>query len=234
MSNLSIKAENLKKTQRPYISPYLKLLVQEQKGAKSMYNILNKNNDTPICKVRWQSKLLLTNLHWKIIFNNPFYITSDSSLQWFQVRIIHRLLGTNSFLHKIKYKDSPLCTFCNKEEETIEHLFWQCTITNSIIKSTLIFKTSPFNQLDLETLLFGYTSQTKKDAAKNTVLILTKMYIFLCKKNDTSITDTGLKKYLNFKVKILKHSELQKLSLCEFRNKWRPFNHIINLHEVLN
>ena len=55
----------------------------------------------------------------------PFFITKDSYIhvQWFQNRIIHRILGINNFLYKIKYIVSSDCTFCTNEHETIEHLF---------------------------------------------------------------------------------------------------------------
>ena len=39
----------------------------------------------------------------------------------FQYRILNRYLTTNSFLHKIGPANSPLCTFCTQESESLEH-----------------------------------------------------------------------------------------------------------------
>jgi hypothetical protein len=35
----------------------------------------------------------------------------------------------NSFLYKTKLKDTHLCSFCKANDETIEHLFFDCPIT---------------------------------------------------------------------------------------------------------
>jgi hypothetical protein len=43
------------------------------------------------------------------------------------------ILGTNKFLYKIKVKDNAFCTFCQEDEETIEHLFWNCEILQAFI-----------------------------------------------------------------------------------------------------
>jgi hypothetical protein len=59
-----------------------------------------------------------------------FFLKSDfllnNSLMLLGPRIIHRILGTNTFLYKIKVKDCNLCTFCKEEPETIKHLQWWC------------------------------------------------------------------------------------------------------------
>ena len=67
---------------------------------------------------------------WSEIFTLPFVAVRDCKIQYFQYRFIHRILGTNSFIFKIKRGDSPLCSFCNAEDETLDHLFWFCPITN--------------------------------------------------------------------------------------------------------
>jgi hypothetical protein len=237
ISKLKSKTKDTNNSQRPYISPYLKILLKEQKGAKYMYKILNKNNEIPTCKITWAKTIPTvqewSSLDWKNIFSIPFSITKDASIQWFQIRIIHRILGTNSLLYKINYKDAPTCNFCNSEEETIEHLFWQCKIIEPIIKATFKYKNSPMISLDMKKMLFGYTCNTQSVTEKNVLLILAKMYIFSCKTNKTTITANGLKRYFTSKLRILKCSELQKVSLCEFEKKWKPLKHIVNLNEVL-
>ena len=41
--------------------------------------------------------------------------------------MLNRNLYTNTMLFNFKKVDSPLCSFCVKELETIEHLFFHCT-----------------------------------------------------------------------------------------------------------
>jgi hypothetical protein len=38
-----------------------------------------------------------------------------------------------TFLYKIKVKDNAFLTFCQEDEETIEHLFWNCEILQAFI-----------------------------------------------------------------------------------------------------
>ena len=47
---------------------------------------------------------------------------NDPKLIWFQFRIFHLILTTNKLAYKIRISDSPLCTFCDSEEETIVHV----------------------------------------------------------------------------------------------------------------
>jgi hypothetical protein len=56
----------------------------------------------------------------------PFDCTIDTKLRWFQYRLCHRILGTNYLLNEINKEQSPKCTFCNTEEETLSHLFFDC------------------------------------------------------------------------------------------------------------
>jgi len=64
-------------------------------------------------------------------------ITNDVKVQWFKYRITHRILGTNSLLNKMKITNDPLCSLCKQSDETLEHLFWECQISKTIIDEML-------------------------------------------------------------------------------------------------
>jgi hypothetical protein len=72
-----------------------------------MYESLNVNSSNPVCQVKWSQKLCLSNEYeyWKNLYNLPFKLTKDTYIhvRWFQVRLIHRILGTNNLLFKMKY-----------------------------------------------------------------------------------------------------------------------------------
>ena len=55
----------------------------------------------------------------------------DTKSREFQYRILNRYLTTNSFLYKIGLANSPLCTFCKQESESLEHLLIICSCTKS-------------------------------------------------------------------------------------------------------
>lgn len=70
-----------------------------------------------------------------------FYeVIHGTKAQYFQFSLVHRTVGTifAFFLHQIILKGSPMCTFCNSNIKTLEHLFfhftellrpfWQCLL----------------------------------------------------------------------------------------------------------
>lgn len=51
-------------------------------------------------------------------------ITNDTSVQWLQYRVLHRILPVNYYLKQIKIIANDYCTFCKEEIETIQHVFF--------------------------------------------------------------------------------------------------------------
>ena len=69
----------------------------------------------------------LYNIHpWPSFFKHLKKSTDDRKLLWLQFRIIHHILTTNRSVSKFKPNQCELCTFCNSNSETIEHVMWQC------------------------------------------------------------------------------------------------------------
>jgi len=93
----------------------------------------------------------------KNICSCPFLTTKDRNLLWLQYRINHNILAIKSFQQKIGLSHNNKCTFCNNVIETLEHIFWNCEKTQSLInhfKNILITKNInlPF---DKKTFIFG-------------------------------------------------------------------------------
>ena len=105
LKKMNIKKSEVQNVQRPFIPPYICALYKQERGTKYIYTCLNKNLDEPSCKSTWKNKMsgidTFSDNDWKLIFNLPFVVTLDANIQWFQCRVIHRILGTNYYLHKI-------------------------------------------------------------------------------------------------------------------------------------
>ena len=56
------------------------------------------------------------------VFNVCFKTIIDSSVNWLQFRILHRILTVKYYLKKINITSSDSCTFCNENSETIQHV----------------------------------------------------------------------------------------------------------------
>ena len=59
----------------------------------------------------------------------------DTTLLWFQYRLLHRIVATNYFLHMTHCVDSNKCDFCKNSPETLQPLFYDCHNVKSIWKT---------------------------------------------------------------------------------------------------
>ena len=63
--------------------------------------------------------------------------TNSVYLLYLHYRIINRIITTNKFLNTIQLSDDSMCTFCERDTETIIHLFWQCPVTQAFIQDVM-------------------------------------------------------------------------------------------------
>ena len=66
-----------------------------------------------------------------------FNVTLDTNLRVFQYKLLNRIIFMNDKLFKFKLVDSPSCTFCKTNEESLEHLLFFCKITEFFWKEVL-------------------------------------------------------------------------------------------------
>ena len=95
-----------------------------QKGAKMYYDIMILSNESkdPKCCITWNDKLNIE-INWKTTFAKVQRIR-EVKIKWFQIRIVHRIIATNVVLSCIGVQNDERCSFCRKERENIQHLFW--------------------------------------------------------------------------------------------------------------
>ena len=67
-------------------------------------------------------KFLLSQTQWKFMYTLTFQICKDGKLQWTHVRINHYIFTTNTFLYKIGMINYTICTFREREDESIYRL----------------------------------------------------------------------------------------------------------------
>ncbi|MCU7801037.1 MAG: reverse transcriptase family protein, partial [gamma proteobacterium symbiont of Lucinoma myriamae] len=85
----------------PVLPLVIRYILKNKKGCRNIYDKLIYKRINPPSTFKWQNELNLSpEFEWKYIFGLPFRITKDTSLKWLQVRINHRILGTNYLLAK--------------------------------------------------------------------------------------------------------------------------------------
>ena len=112
------------------VNPFnLQVLSVDSTGSKKYRVVLTKSitNAHENLECRWNQILDTSSLEWNQIFAICFNTILDNNLIWFQFRIVYRILGTQSKRHKMGQTENGLCRICNSSEETIKHLFVECT-----------------------------------------------------------------------------------------------------------
>ena len=100
--------------------------------------------------------------------------TNDRKITWFQTRINHFILGTNSLVSKITVSVNDRCTFCKSQIETIEHLFWECEKTqNLLVQFEALIETKQIQlNYNKQSFILGYSSRNINILLKNNQFLL--------------------------------------------------------------
>ena len=149
---------------------------------------------------------------------------------WSKYFIILKRSCRNSYLqnfHKIKLKNTNLCTFCKIHDETIEHLFFDCPVTQIFLKSLSKQLKQYYKNLifDKKEYFFGFESG---DLLVNLISIIAKNYIFKCKLNEQRLN------IVEFKHKIMWYRSLEQYiskknnTILAFEKIWTPLQYIFN------
>ena len=111
-----------------------------------------------------------------------FKTTLYTQLRSFQFKINHNILYTNEKLHKIGKSQTSLCENCNKEIETLTHLFVNCEKISHFWKQVLeIIKPYGIKQLDEKYIILGVPADEHKNNIVNHIILEAKYYIYVCK-----------------------------------------------------
>ena len=195
------------------------------------------SNIQPAGVKRWNN--FFNNLNWKNIFLKSFRTTIDCQLKWFQYRILHRILPTRRYLFLCNIIDSPQCSFCDREEETIHHLLWQCQVVTVFwrnLKTELVTACPHMNNFDFseELVIFGVKENVQTDDAFDFILLLAKYFIYKSKFTKTLPPISVFKKYLEARVKIERYL-YTKLDRCDkFHTTWQIYKKWVNYLSLKN
>ena len=91
----------------------------------------------------------------------------------------------------MKLIGDPKCTFCNKTDESIEHLLWECECVKRFLNKTILWLIQHGIHITLneKTFIFGIDPDQKSDIYK-LVLMEMKYYIYYtrCSKSNMNLT----------------------------------------------
>ena len=187
-------------------------LLNTKKVPKNVYNLLIGFHVPDKKYSYWSDNLPVpVATCWKNVHNTNFLCTINTKLRSFYFKIFHRAIALNGFLFKIKRKDSPKCSLCDKKEETIIHLFCDCEKVAPIWHNLLVLISqkcdSDINVTNFEKL-FGVCN----NKFISYLFLLLKYHIYTCKFSNS------IPNMVTFKTFLKKQKETEYL-LAKKRNK---------------
>ena len=219
---------------KPFIPFDYKIVLKSKKGSQDFYKLLTSKLKIPDVIGKWNSSLNTTyNVNiWKVIFKSCFLTLQDNNLKWFQFRLLHRILGVNSLLYKMKISDNHYCRLCNSNEETIVHLFVECQKSNKLwgeIKNWINKTVNVELNFTPTLILLGHINSDSNQIPINAILMTVKYYIFNCAHLNKELDIFMCQK----RVKNM-YMEQQSLSLSlnqlpKFRKKWTKWEPMVTI-----
>lgn len=198
-------------------------LTSKAKGCKDIYNVLNKTDERPACCNKWEQKLH-AEINWHTCFYNMKKI-SEVNMKWFQMRIVHRIIGTNVILKCMGITNNENCNYCNNIKDNIEHIFWDCPTSQffwtefiNLVKDKC--PNAQYMRLSKCLTLLGIDKDIKIDKTFYFILMLAKQYIYKCKLDSSQPHINVFRKKLQWRYKIEEYNSKLTNTYQKFRTDW--------------
>ena len=216
-------------TQAPGCEVCFRSILHKIKPRRIYRNLVGKKTERPTSERKLSELLMLnpTNDEWKSIYRLPYLATIESKLRSFQFKINHNIYYTNEKLYMVKMSDTPLCTFCKKETETIVHFFVEC----DIVKPLWVFLIKILNKShSIQTLttcqkilgMYEKITETGFDIVNHLTITL-KYYIHMCKHKHDKPDKAGLIERIKDIALIEKRIAKSKEKGDKHKKKWNMF-----------
>ncbi len=209
------------------ISNYEKYIAKSW-DSKYFYSMFIENTAVlPNLSAKWEA-LLHTPINEETLcntFQTIKIISLSTKLRSFLYRLLHFAVMTNDKLYAWKVVDSELCTFCNVEPETYEHLFWSCPAAKQIwnqIESWCKDKANRNIVTTFKKVMLCKLSTNTFDCI-NTICLITLQYIYgsRCLKKLPSFAQ--LKCTILDEQRVEKYIAIKNNKLRKHFGKWQGF-----------
>ena len=179
----------------------------------------------------FKSNFDIANENFEQIYCIPFNATIYTKLRAFQFKINHNILYTNEKLHNVKLSDTPLCTFCNNEIETLVHLFVECNKVTNVWQEVIDKLLQPFGVTNLtkSEIILGVETTPEQNEIINHIILEVKYYIYVCKLEKCNPLFNRIKNRLKITERIENEIAFKAKKLPRHAYKWHHLkNYLLN------
>ena len=148
----------------------------------------------PTGQQRYSEQFKVNETEWENIYLLPRLVSKDNYLRDFQFKILHRYLATNKLLKRYNISVNARCTFCELQNETIEHILFECNVTRHFWFDFIQWWKQYSGEtiiLNLKDVLFGYQYQ-KPPKLLNNIILQAKKFIY---KSKLHLTHPNIKRF---------------------------------------
>ena len=153
-------------------------------------------------------------------------------MKWFQIKIIHRCIGTNIVLQKMGVTENDLCNFCNTSKDSIIHMFWQCIFVQRFWNELAdLMNEKCFNahnmHLTCPLVLFGQDENVRIDKIVYFIILYAKQFIYKCKLEKQTPVLQAFLKILKHRYYIEEFVARKNYAYHTFVLEWAPYKPLI-------
>ena len=190
-------------------------------NSKTVYRkLITKICEKPTSETKLNTLYGINSDELKDIYKLPFMVTIETKMRSFQFKFSHLIFWSNDVLFKRSMIDSPLCTFCSNEEETLEHLFINCPFIQPLWAALEHILNHKFT---MQEKLFGcYKNLDDKeyDIISHSSILL-KYYVHISRLDNRTPQTFILKKRLIYSSILEETIALKKGKSDRHHQKWR-------------
>ena len=172
-----------------------------------------------------------SDINWKVVYQLPHRVTNETYLRVFQYKILNNIIYLNNRLHKFGYVESPLCSLCNREPESILHLFCNCQETQKIWKSVQHWYKNHISlpRLTPKLVILGELDSSNSEfILKNHLTLPFKRFVYRSRVNASSFNFLKFKYHIRYVFKIEQKIAREKGKLNFHFDKWEPINDLVS------
>ena len=143
------------------------------------------------------------------------FLAYEPYVKAFQYKILNSILYTNKKLFKIGYSEHNKCTFCDNESETLDHLFFYCSVSNIFwthFEKYSFTLTKKSRVLSIQDIILGIIL--------NYLILMGKLYIWDCRRKRMQPYIEDLKKKIKINYQTEKYIASKSNDLLNFYNEW--------------
>ena len=183
---------------------------------------------------KWEAELSpygVDDISVQEVFKICFKTTNDSSVQWLQCRILHRIFPVRYYLKKINVTTDDNCRFCTNNVESLLHVFTSCDKTRilwSELSLHIYRKTSERVGFNVANIILGEIPLSVDNKAMNFIILYVKQYIFICLMQNKEPNLVGLLCHLKLKYHVEKYAAIQKFKMHNFDKSWVMWKNIFD------